>query len=285
MDYVDLFARSNLVKGSPFSLFSLIFLVVGRIVPIIAMAPFFGAKVLPHPVKVVLSICLMVMVLPKVVNQVTEPLAFNTTLIFLMIKELFIGTLLGFFVSLPFLIVSSSGTIIDHQRGAASLMVNDPTIQNQASPIGQLFNLILIVLFFNFGGPFYVIDTVLSSYDLVPPDKFLSPIFFSPESPITKKVESTMHDFVATMLQFAMPGLLVILMTDTFLGIINRLAPQVQITFLGMGLKSWLAIFIVCIGWSPFVEQMGKEIVVWLRDFLKLVQDLSVGQTSMPAVP
>jgi type III secretory pathway component EscT len=162
-------------------------------------------------------------------------------------------------------------------------MTNDPTIQNQSSPLGTLFNLILIMLFFLFDGPFYVIDTLLSSYDLVPPDKFLSPIFFLPASPLHERINATLQVFVELMIQFAMPGLLVILMTDTFLGIINRLAPQVQITFLGMGLKSWLALFIVCIGWSPFVDQMGKQIVVWLREFMRLVDELAIGQMATPS--
>lgn len=285
MDYVDLFTQSTLPAGSHATILSLGFLTIARIVPIIAMAPFFGARVLPHPVKVVLSICLLTMVMPKLLNTVTTPLPFNTTLFFLMIKEMFIGTILAFFISIPFLVVSASGVLIDHQRGAASLMTNDPTIQNQSSPLGTLFNFILIVLFFNSDGPFYVIDTLLSSYDLIPPDKFLSPIFFNIDTPLHTRIDNTMQDFLALTLQLAMPGLLVILMTDTFLGIINRLAPQVQITFLGMGLKSWLALFIVCIGWSPLVAQFGKEIVTWLSSFMRLVQELAVGMTELVPTP
>lgn len=277
MDYADLFINSALMATTPATVISLIFLTVARIVPVIALAPFFGARVLPHPVKVVLSICLLTMVLPKLMMDVKEPIPFNATLVFLFAKELFIGFILGFFVSIPFFIVSSSGLIIDHQRGAASLMTNDPTIQNQSSPIGTLLNLVLICLFFTHGGPFLVIDTLLSSYDLVPPDKFLSSFFFLTESPLHVRIVDALQVFVEVMLKFAMPGLLVILMTDTFLGIINRLAPQVQITFLGMGLKSWLAIFIVCVGWSPLVDQMSKEIIVWLRQFMQLVQELAVG--------
>lgn len=278
MDYVDLFSRSTLIEESPMTVLSLAFITIARILPVITLAPFFGARVLPHPVKMVFGICLLTMVFPKVVNSLSGPLPFNATLMVLFIKELFIGTILGFFVGLPFLILSSSGVLIDHQRGAASLMTNDPTIQNQSSPIGTLFNLILIVLFFVSDGPFFVIDTMLSSYDLVPPDQFLNPMFFNAENPLRLRMDKTLQVFVELMLQFAMPGLLVILMTDTFLGIINRLAPQVQITFLGMGLKSWLALFIVCVGWSPLVSQMSKQIVVWMREFMLLVQEMAAWQ-------
>jgi type III secretion protein SpaR/YscT/HrcT len=277
MDYVDILVKSNLFKGTQVNTFSLMALIIARIIPVVAIAPFFGARVLPHPVKMALSVCLMAMVLPKILNTMTDPLQFNATLIVLAMKEIFIGTIIGFFLSIPFLILSSSGLLIDHQRGASSLMTNDPTIQNQSSSIGTLYNLILIVLFFNSMGPFYVIDTLLSSYDIVPPDKFISPLFFSEVSPLHIKIVQTLNNFATMMIQFAMPALLVILMTDTFLGIINRMAPQVQITFLGMGLKSWLALFIVCIGWSPFIEQMSRQIVKWIQDFYFLVHDLQFG--------
>ncbi len=277
MDYVTLFVNSKIFQTSPFSALSLIFITMCRIIPVIALAPFFGARILPHTVKVAFSLCLATIILPKLCNSDIGPLPFNTTFFFLVLKELFIGFVMGFFLGLPFLIVSSSGVHIDHQRVAASLMTNDPTVQNQSSPIGTLYNLVLIVLFFAFNGPFYVVEALLDSYDLVPPDKFLSPVFFTPTSLLYERIVKELHIFVEMMLKLAMPGLLVILMTDTFLGIINRLAPQVQITFLGMGLKSWLAILIVALGWAAFVDEIGVQIIKWLEDFLKLIQEFAYG--------
>jgi type III secretory pathway component EscT len=64
--------------------------------------------------------------------------------------------------------------------------------------------------------------------------------------------------------EMAMPGLLIILMTDFFLGIANRLAPQVQITFLGMPLKSLLALMIVCFGWTVYVSHFNKQSLEWI---------------------
>lgn len=68
--------------------------------------------------------------------------------------------------------------------------------------------------------------------------------------------------------QLAAPALIIALMTDFFLGIANRLAPQVQITFLGMPLKSLLALAIIFFGWRLFINQMVTETYTWLA-FLK----------------
>jgi len=54
-------------------------------------------------------------------------------------------------------------------------------------------------------------------------------------------------------------------MTDFFLGIANRLAPQVQITFLGMPLKSLLALAIIFFGWQLLTQQMVTETYIWIN--------------------
>lgn len=273
LDYLQLFVRgSNKLQGA-LSALSLCFLIVGRIAPIIAMSPFFGARVLPAPVKVGISLCFIGIVLPKLIFTITTPLEFGFHLWVMMLREVLIGAIFGFFLGLPFLIVSSSGVFIDHQRGAASLMTNDPTIQNQSSPIGTLYNMLLIVLFWAVGGPFYVLDALFYSYELIPPDQWIFPSFLMEKSLLHERILHVLFIFATISLQLCMPALLAILMTDTFLGIINRLAPQVQITFLGMGLKSWLALLMVCIGFVPFVNQLSKQLEGWMSEFQQIIYE------------
>lgn len=273
LDYLQLFIYGSGKTKSVASVLSMCFLIIGRIAPIIALTPFFGARVMPAPVKVGLALCFVAIVLPKFVFSISTPLDFDLNLLMLMLRELLIGTLFGFFLGLPFLMVSSSGVFIDHQRGAASLMTNDPTIQNQSSPIGTLYNMILIVLFWAVGGPFYVMDALYYSYDLIPPDQWVMPNFLIEKSLMHVRIMHVLAIFATISLQLCMPALLAILMTDTFLGIINRLAPQVQITFLGMGLKSWLAILMVCIGFIPFVNQLSKQLEGWMSEFQQIVYE------------
>lgn len=284
VDYVDIFMQSEIAqKGSLLSVMALIVLTAFRIMPIIALAPFFGARILPHPVKVVFSLILVIAVLPKILMTATVPLAFDANLIILGLKEMFIGLVMGFFLGLPFLIVSSAGVFIDHQRGAASLMVNDPTIQNQSSPIGTLYNMMLIVTFFSIDGPFFVLDAILDSFQIVPPDQYLNPLFFAPHSYLKEKLFKCLQVFAVMSLQLSAPSLIAMLMTDTFLGVINRLAPQVQIYFLGIGLKSWLACLMVCVGWMYFNEILKKESINWLKDFLELIPAFNTGNP--PVIP
>lgn len=269
--YISLFINSALSKGDMLGPLTLLFLFFARFLPIIALSPFFGARVLPHPVKVTFALSMFVIFLPKLLQVTVTPLTFDNMMFLYMIKEAFIGFLLGYMMSVPFMIVQNVGLIIDHQRGGASLMVNDPTIQNQSSPLGTLFNMILIYIFYVIDGPFLFIETILTSYELIPPDAFINPNFFHKDSDFWATQMKLLNQMMVVSIRLASPALIMILMTDMFLGIANRLAPQVQITFLGMPLKSLLALAVVFLGWNLFTEEIARESYYWLNHINELL--------------
>lgn len=271
--YVALYLSSAFKNSDPVPFLSLMLLFMGRLFPIIAMAPFLGAKVLPHSTKVVLGLSLFAIFFPQLSVVTATTLQFNMDLVLLMLKEMFVGSVIGFLISIPFMIVQSAGILIDHQRGGASLMVNDPTIQNQSSPLGTLFNLVFIFLFFRIDGPFIFFDIISDSYNALPPDQFVKTGFFDLTSaPVAYSMKILGHVMILST-QFAAPALIMILMTDFFLGIANRLAPQVQITFLGMPLKSLLGLTVVFFGWTLFNEETVKQAYIALKSLRLFTQN------------
>jgi type III secretion protein T len=277
-NYALKFINSALNVGDALGPLTLMFLFLGRIFPIIALAPFLGARVMPHPVKVCLALSLFVIFLPLLLEQMSGSVTYNHLAIALLIKEVFIGYIIGMIVSLPFTIVQNAGILIDHQRGGASLMVNDPTVQNQSSPLGTLFNMVMICCFYYIDGPFYFFDILIDSYKLIPPDQFLNRNFFSGDTPFWNEIIQLFNKVMILSIQMAMPGLLIILMTDFFLGIANRLAPQVQITFLGMPLKSLLALAIICLGWVIYTDHFASDARTWLLYLKRLISYFTFGQ-------
>lgn len=270
--YITVFLNSSIAQGEFISFMMLLILFLGRMLPIIALSPFFGARVLPHPVKVALGIALFAIFAPQLLLVTkTQTIGFNTWALVLFIKEVFIGYILGFFISLPFQIVQSSGIFIDHQRGGASLMINDPTIQNQSSPLGTMFNMVMIYIFFYIDGPFLFIDAILNSYEVIPPDGFVSHFFFSEDSSFWELEIQLLNQIMKIAIRLASPALIAILMTDLFLGIVNRMAPQVQITFLGLPLKSLLGLGVLTLGWAAFTKQEAIEGFFWIDQIERIL--------------
>ncbi len=242
-----------------------------RVVPIVSLVPFLGAKVLPAPAKMGLSIVLVLLLMPYVGPMSIQRLKFGLPLVPIVVKEALIGLLIGFLGTIPFNIATAAGAIIDHQRGSASLQVTEPTMQVQTSPIGELMNDVLLVIFFVVGGPFFYFDALVSSFQMIPPEQFIPQYFFATHNAYWLTIIGLMHHIFSTAARFAAPSLVAMLMADVFLGIANRLAPQVQIAFLGMPFKSILGIALLFFGWYFILRQMEKSTMDWFVHVLKLV--------------
>lgn len=272
MDYAALL--SSFPQFSPLSLLAIFLLAMMRVAPIVMLAPFLGAK-LPGGVKMGLTIALTAILLPHLITTTTHPIAFNNLYIGYALKEVLIGFFLGFMASIPFYFSESAGVLIDFLRGSSALMVSDPTTQAQASPIGLLYNYVLLVLFFQIGGVFLFLSGVLTSYTIIPVDQFLSPELFTLSHPLWQTILHLLTKFTALSIQLAAPSILAILMAEMFLGIANRLAPQVQIAFLGMSIKSLLGIALLYAAWFFILKQVAAQSLLWLQDLDKLLPSLS----------
>jgi type III secretory pathway component EscT len=76
-------------------------------------------------------------------------------------------------------------------------------------------------------------------------------------------------------IQLSAPALIGMLLTDLFLGIANRMAPQVQVVFLGIPLKSWVGIALIAAAWSLTITVMGKESIQWIKAINQYVTQAS----------
>lgn len=262
-EYSDFFSKLYTLSSSSFISFFL--LTFFRLAPVVTLAPFLGAKI-PGPAKIGLLIAISTVFFPHIVLTSKAPVLYDVMFIAYAIKEVFIGFILAFLVNVPFQFAQTAGALIDFMRGASSLQVTDPFSSAQTSPIGNLYNYVLIVIFFAIGGLFFFFDSIFISYKLIPVDCFINPIFFSPNQPFWTVITGLATKVLALSIQLSAPSLLAILMTEVFLGIANRLAPQVQIAFLGMSVKSLLGLALLCMGWFFILKQVEKQTLLWLKE-------------------
>ena len=186
-------------------------------------------------------------------------------------KEVMIGFILGYLCAVPFWIAQSSGIFIDYARGASSMMGQDATTQSQASPIGIMMNFYLIVLFYALNGPLYFFDAIGASFDVIPVDAFIPIEFFKQGHHFWTSMMDILNQVFTIAIQLAAPSLIAILMAESFLGIANRMAPNVQIAFLGMPLKSLLGLTMLWAGWYIIARKLGDLSIDWVQSLNKLI--------------
>lgn len=262
----------NIPGLTPLGLLLIFLLALFRIGPVIFFAPFLGGKLIPVSTRIGIAIILSVVFLPTIIHTSQhESLNFNLYFTLLAIKEVFIGFILGMLVAIPFFISQSCGILVDYLRGASIMQSQDPTMQNQSSSIGNLFNYTLIFLFFQIDGPFKFFDMFLTSYEIIPAESFISAKYFNLQMLLWKHGLDLMNKITALSIQLAGPALVAVLMAEMFLGIANRLAPQVQIAFLGMSLKSLVGLLVLWAGWFFILKQTSIMTDNWLDMMSEIV--------------
>jgi type III secretion protein T len=247
---------------------------MARVVPTIAMAPFLGGKMLPDTVKMGFGVAIVFIFFPYLVVHHNTPIQFDVTFMLLLVKEVFVGSILGFLISIPFYYTQGAGALIDHQRGSQSLQVMDPSTQMQTSPLGTLFNNMMLVTFFYIGGPILFFDAIFSSYSILPFDQFIPATFFEGSRPLWTSLIEMCHIVVKISLQLSAPALIAMLLSDLFLGIANRMAPQVQISFLLWSLKAFVGIAMVWAAWWLTLKQFEAQGLIWIKYFTRLIPQL-----------
>ena len=173
---------------------------------------------------------------------------------FIAFKEALIGFLIGFFAAVPFWIAENVGNFIDNQRGATMGEVYSPLSGAQVSTTGIFFTQIVSTVFFVGGVVLVFLGALYSSYSVwpvFPVDATASAgIVFAPDAPI--QMLGSLDGMLRTTIVVAAPVIIVMFLATLGLGLVNRTAPQLNVFFLSMPVKSALGIAMLIV-YLPFV--------------------------------
>ncbi|ATW34271.1 type III secretion system export apparatus subunit SctT [Candidatus Williamhamiltonella defendens] len=192
---------------------------------------------------------------------------------FAIMMELVIGVTIGFFAALPFWAIEMAVSLIDTMRGATMASAINPTMGMQSSVFGILFSQVLSVLFLIAGGFNSLLRVIYGSYDLLYPGEKI--LFFGEK--LFSFIKMQWGLMFELCFNFALPALLVMLITDLSLGLINRSAQQLNVFFLAMPIKSIMALFLLLISLPFAFHHYLNEIKHIEKNMTYLVKILKSG--------
>ncbi len=245
------------ISQSPQTFLVLVGLSFARLVSFFSIVPFFGGAAVPARVKVATAMSLVVILYPSIAASVPENQALGfgpVGFIGLLAKEVLTGFTLGFISSLVFEAVQVAGRIVDSQRGSTMGELYAPQIQARVSELGQFHLQLAIVIFIAVGAHRVFIRSLLESFEFIPVLGF--PDFAPGWSPAAELIVKLTAAVFTIGLQLAAPALIALLLTDLFFGIINRVAPQVNVFFLSMPVKMLVGVIVVLIALPVLVDRM-----------------------------
>ncbi len=197
-----------------------------RILAMISVAPLFGHRNIPMRVKAGLGLLLSVAVAPAL-PPMPEVAPFSGDGMFILVQQLLIGLAIGFAMKLAFSAVELAGELAALTMGLSFASFYDPNSQSQASSVSQLFGWLALMVFVSSNLHLALLASLTDSFTTLPVSPL--PIGTGP----FKLVAAYGGKIFALGLQFALPIIAALLVTNLALGLLTKAAPQLNLFGIG----------------------------------------------------
>lgn len=238
-------------------------LLEARVMPTVLLTPFLGGEVVPSEVRLGLGLMLGMVLFPVMMDQVKSVPVTPILFMMMMLKESFMGLTLSFIVNMIFDAANSAGQLIDFMSGTNQAQLMVPSIQQNVTLFANLKLQLTTTLFLTLGGHHMVIGALGESLKLIPLDQY--PHFHAGFWPFFELIIRVFGDMIRIALALCAPVLLATFMTDLALGMVNRVAPQVQVFFVSMQIKPAVSVLIMFSAINLIMGRMTTEFGVMFR--------------------
>ena len=196
------------------------------------IAPFFSMQNTPRNVRIVLSfftsILLYQTLTPAPIVEYSTVLEYAI----IVIKEAVSGLLLGFGATACSSIVNFAGSVADMEIGLSMVNLMDPTTRQNSSITGVLYQYALMMMLVATGMYRYLFGALADSFTLIP----VNGAVFHGES-LLNSVVRFLSEYVIIGFRIVLPVVCVMLLLNAVLGILAKVAPQMNMFAVGIQLK------------------------------------------------
>ncbi len=254
----------------PYYVIAVFALIFARTVPMVSISPVFGGKTVLQQIKVsiamILAASLFPLVYPTLVGKIpVQGLAFWG----LIGKEVAIGLLIGYVSMVTFTAFEASGHLLDVQRGSAQASVLVPQLDIQGPIFANFQAQLAIVLFFTLNLHHIFLSGYYDSFSIIPLSHY--PTIGGEFLLMINQIITMTGNIFLISFKLTAPALLALFMVDVVLGVLNRMAPSVQVTFLGQPIKAAVGIIMFLVAFTYmlrygarlFMELMGDMRIIW----------------------
>jgi flagellar biosynthetic protein FliR len=200
-----------------------------RVLAVFSSAPIFSARSVPMRSRVALAmlvaICAQAVLADQPVIGLTDPRAMSVVL-----QQVVIGLAIGLAVRIVFAAVELAGEVIGLQMGLNYAGFFDPSTNQSTSAVGRFFGNTTMLLFVILNGHLLVLQAVVSSFETFPlgTDAFAA----------IQKMR--LHELGSVVFRYglwiALPMIGMLLFVNIVLGVISRVAPQMNAFAIGFPL-------------------------------------------------
>ncbi len=215
-------------------------MILVRVASFTFIAPFFGMNDTPARVKIGFSVFVSIILYQAVLPRGTLEYSGVIGFAIIVLKEGITGLLIGFAANICNSIIVFSGKVIDMEIGLSMAMMYDPLTQTQSGLTGTLYNYFIMLLLIVTDMHHYILRALVDTYQLIPVDGAVFDYGSLMSSFLTY-----MGDMMVIGFRIVLPVFACSMILNCILGIMAKVAPQLNMFAVGMQLKVLLGFTIL----------------------------------------
>ncbi len=196
-----------------------------RILALLYAAPPFNNATLPMRVRLILGLAITLAIAPGLDRlPAIEPA--SATGLLIMAEQMLIGYAMGFSLRLTFSAIDLAGTVFSMQMGLGFATSYDPMSTSQTPVVSEMIGILALLIFLAIDGHLMTISTLAQSFRVLP-------IGVLPGSASWANLANAVAIVFSAGLRLALPISVALLITNTALGVLGRVAPQLNLIVVG----------------------------------------------------
>lgn len=211
-----------------------------RISGFIFTAPFFNMKNVPVRVKVGATTAISIILATTIPYS---PLSYNGVIGFaiLMVSETLAGLILGFLSNIVYQILQFAGQLLDMEIGFSMVNEMDPVTSAQVTVSGNFYSYAVILMMMVTYMHHYLLDAIVDSFAVVP----IGGVDINPG--IYSIATTFLVDYFILAFRIVLPVFGSMLLVNTVLAILAKVAPQMSMFVIGIQLKVIVGLVVLLI--------------------------------------
>ena len=198
---------------------------LARILTLLYAAPPFNNAGLSTRLRLILGLAIAMAIAPGLDRLPNiEPASGNGLLV--MAEQMLIGYAMGFAVRLVFSAIDLAGNVLSTQMGLGFATTYDPMSTSQTPVVSEMIGVLALLMFMAIDGHLMVLSTLTQSFRALP-------IGVLPDSASWANMANAVTIVFSAGLLLALPIIVALLITNTALGVLGRVAPQLNLIVIG----------------------------------------------------
>ena len=237
-------------------------LILVRISGFMVAAPIFSLRNIPMRVKTLLAIAITIVVFHVVPYEDVE---YSTTIEYalVVIKEMLAGVIMGFMANVSYYILSFAGQIVDQEIGFSMVNMYDPITSAQVTITGNLYTYEVMLMLFATNMHQYLIRAITDSFQVIPVGG--ATVDFN----IFEVMKRFIIDYFVLGFRIVLPIFASMLVVNTILAILARVAPQMNMFVIGMQLKVFVGLFVL----SLMIMMLSGVADLIFREMMSMIRE------------